>query len=203
MSQDSNRAGTGARGKISPAEIGFDIDGVVADTAGAFLRIAREDYGINHFTQDDITAFEVENCLDLDPEIVTAIFHRLLVEPLTTGLQPMPGAVKVLSEMATAAPLTLITARPYLDPIMDWLSAFLDRKTLNNSRVIAMGDHDGKVRHIKQYGLRYFVDDRAETCLMLQAEGLSPVVYSQPWNKGRHNLPMVENWQEIRALCFD
>jgi hypothetical protein len=53
--------------KLDPALIGFDIDGVVADTGGAFVRIAREEYGIRSISIDDITSFEVEECIDVDP----------------------------------------------------------------------------------------------------------------------------------------
>ena len=40
-------------GYIHPSRIGFDIDGVVADTGGAFLRILREEYGINSYRLED------------------------------------------------------------------------------------------------------------------------------------------------------
>jgi hypothetical protein len=37
---------------------------------------------------------------------------------------------------------------------------------------------------------------------MLEEAGLSPIVFSQPWNRGRHELPEVDNWLAIRALCL-
>lgn len=41
--------------KIDQNLIGFDIDGVVADTAEAFLRLARERHGIDEFSVEQIT----------------------------------------------------------------------------------------------------------------------------------------------------
>ena len=67
-------------------------------------------------------------------------------------------------------------------------------------KVIATGDHNDKVRHIHEHGLKYFVDDRAETCMQLASAGITPLVFSQPWNLNRHNLQTVENWIDIQDL---
>jgi uncharacterized HAD superfamily protein len=189
--------------KINPALIGFDIDGVVADTGGAFIRIAGEEYGINSITLEDITSFEVIDCLDVDQGIIEAIFTRLLDDPLTAGLQPMEDAISVLHRFADEAPLTFVTARPHKKPIARWLKNFLQPATFEKIRLVAMGVHDNKTSYIKDLGLKYFVDDRLQTCRMLANEGITPLVYNQPWNKNGHDLPTVNDWQAIRNLCFD
>lgn len=189
--------------KINPALIGFDIDGVVADTGGAFIRIAGEEYGINSITLDDITSFEVIDCLDVDQGIIEAIFTRLLDDPLSAGLQPMEDAISVLHRFADEAPLTFVTARPHKKPIARWLKNFLQPATFEKIRLVAMGVHDNKTSYIKDLGLKYFVDDRLQTCRMLANEGITPLVYNQPWNKNGHDLPTVNDWQAIRNLCFD
>jgi uncharacterized HAD superfamily protein len=140
--------------KINPALIGFDIDGVVADTGGAFIRIAGEEYGINSITLDDITSFEVIDCLDMDQGIIEAIFTRLLDDPLTAGLQPMEDAISVLHRFADEAPLTFVTARPHKKPIARWLKNFLQPATFEKIRLVAMGVHDNKTSYIKDLGLR-------------------------------------------------
>ena len=189
--------------KINPALIGFDIDGVVADTGGAFIRIAGEEYGINSITLEDITSFEVIDCLDVDQGIIEAIFTRLLDAPLSAGLQPMEDAISVLHRFADEAPLTFVTARPHKKPIARWLKNFLQPATFEKIRLVAMGVHDNKTSYIKDLGLKYFVDDRLQTCRMLANEGITPLVYNQPWNKNGHDLPTVNDWQAIRNLCFD
>ena len=60
-------------GKIKPAHIGFDFDGVVADTGGAFIRIAKEEYGLHSISLEDITFYEVVECLDVDRKIIDDI----------------------------------------------------------------------------------------------------------------------------------
>ncbi|MEA1934277.1 MAG: hypothetical protein U9N60_07600 [Thermodesulfobacteriota bacterium] len=188
--------------RIDPGLIGFDIDGVVADTAGAFIRLARSDYGVDNISVDDITDFVVEDCLPLDAELVDEIFNRLLVAPTESGLKPMAGAVKVLRNLSREAPLTFVTARPLKEPIELWLENVLGRNVFSNARLIAIGDHDGKADYIKELGLEYFVDDRAETCMALAKKDITPIVFNQPWNRGRHNLKSVDSWDSIKELCL-
>jgi uncharacterized HAD superfamily protein len=189
--------------KIDPALIGFDIDGVVADTGGAFIRIAGEEYGLLNLSLDDITSFEVMDCLDVDQAIIENIFTRLLDDPLTAGLQPMENAISVLHTFADKAPLTFVTARPHKKPIARWLKHFLNSSAFENMRLVAMGEHDKKIPYIKGLGLEYFVDDRLQTCETLAREGINPLVYNQPWNRNGHNLPTVKDWRSIHALCFN
>lgn len=187
--------------KIDPRQIGFDIDGVVADTMEAFIRLAWEDHGINSIKPADITCYWVEECLDMDADIVEAIFDRLLHEPVTAGLRPMSGAVEVLQEIAGAAPLTFITARPQELPIAAWLKAVLGEDIFSRTRLVAMGEHDGKASYIKQQGLKYFVDDRLQTCMLLEKQDITPIVYKQPWNNADHHFHVVHDWNDIRQLC--
>ncbi|MFW8600034.1 5' nucleotidase, NT5C type [Desulfobacterota bacterium M19] len=188
--------------RVEPGSIGFDIDGVVADTTEAFIRVLGEKYGISGISAADIVEFDVAQCLDIEPEIVEGTFAVLLADPLAAGMRPLPGAVSVLQRLGRLAPLTFITARPRRRPIADWLSHILGRETFQRCSLIAMGDHDDKVRHIRQAGLDYFVDDRCETCLELEAqEDITPLVFSQPWNRGCHQLHSVSSWLEIAELC--
>ncbi|MEW6427974.1 MAG: hypothetical protein AB1568_08065 [Thermodesulfobacteriota bacterium] len=187
---------------IPPSSLGFDIDGVIANTAEAFLRIAAGEYGLTGLTLEDIREFEVENCIDADPAVISEIFERLMVDPVGEGIRPMPYAVTVLDELARAAPVTLITARPLRRPIESWLCRNLTPRTTANMRLTATGEHDGKGRFIKNLGLHFFVDDRAETCNALAMQGVTAIVYDQPWNRGRHRLSSVDSWPAIWNLCF-
>ena len=188
--------------KINPGLLGFDFDGVIADTAETFLRLACEEYNLCDIRLEDITHFDVEQCLNVNPEIINTIFMRVLKDSIGTGLQPMPGAVDVLCELADMAVVTVVTARPYSGPVHDWLKTMLPKSTLPKIRVVAMGAHDDKSRHVHKQGLQYFIDDRAETCVQLTETGINSIVFSQPWNQDRHQLPTVNSWQEIRALCL-
>ena len=186
---------------IHPARLGFDIDGVVADTSSAFIRIAHDEYDLRFITHEAITEFEVSNCFDVDPALVDAIFERLLLDPLGAGLQPMPHAVSVLEEFSRLGPLSFVTARPCREPIARWLEQTLGASLFSKARLVAMGDHDAKLDYIKELELDFFVDDRAHTCQLLAREGITPIVYEQPWNRGRHDFLAVDGWPAIRRLC--
>ena len=189
--------------KINPAHIGFDIDGVVADTGSAFIQIASREYGLSSLSLNDITDFAVEDTLDVDREIIAAIFTRLHDEPLSSGIKPMQDAIPVLHRLAEQAPLTFVTARPERAPIDKWLKYYLEPQAYDKMRLVAMGVHDNKIPYIKELGLRYFVDDRLQTCRKLAEEGITPLVFNQPWNMNGHTLQKVESWQDIHALCFN
>ncbi len=187
--------------KIDPRLIGFDIDCVVADTMEAFIRLADQNHGLT-VTPEQITRFDVEKCLDIDPDIIDEIFTVLLVAPEESGLRPMKHAVEVLTELADYSSLNFITARPDPQPITSWLHAVLGPEVCEKVRLAATGEHDGKAEYINGMGLRYFVDDRARTCIQLAERGINPIVFQQPWNKGRHELPTVRSWLDVRSLCL-
>jgi uncharacterized protein len=186
---------------IAPHTIGFDIDCVVADTMSAFINLAQKDYGQTIYPEE-ITSFQVEECLDVSPHIIHDIFTRLLENPLESGLEPMDHAVSVLTELSLQAPLTFITARPTKEPIANWLQNVLGKSVFDRVILIATGEHDGKLAHIENAGLHSFIDDRVPTCLQLSQNGYQSIVFSQPWNKGRHSLPSVESWLCIKDLCL-
>ena len=181
-------------------QIGFDFDGVIADTATTFLKIADTQYGYNSLTKEDITNFELEECINIPKDIVERIFTDILTDSLGTGLQPMEGAVSTLSEFARYSKLTIITARPIDQPVHDWLETYFDNSLLDNIQVVATGDHNDKIRHIHANGIQFFVDDRVATCQSLISENICPIVYDQPWNAGRHNLTTVSDWNDISKL---
>jgi 5'(3')-deoxyribonucleotidase len=186
--------------KIAPGEIGFDFDGVICDIGEAFLRIACEEHGYCSYTAEDITSFQVDECLNMPFPLVEGIFNDILRDSLAAGLMPMPGMVDVVERLAEQATVTIITARPQWQPVADWLDHFLPSGALSKINLIAMGDHDGKLSYIREEGLRYFVDDRTRTCEMLFDADITPVVFSQPWNRNKHSFHAVESWREIQAM---
>ena len=194
--------GTGADERIDPGRLGFDFDGVIANTAETFLRLACEKYGHCGLRLEQITDFTVENCLDMDAATVEAIFTDILLDSVGTGLQPMAGATEVLGELCETAEVTVITARPEPRPVRDWLARHLPPSTCGRIRLVAMGAHDAKAPHVQARGLTHFIDDRAETCVDLHRQGICSIVFQQPWNRNRHDRPVVRGWDEIRALCL-
>ncbi len=190
------------KNKFHPTRVGFDLDGVVADTAEAFIRLCCEDYGYCSIQLEDITDFDVDRCLNMDLQIVEAVFARILLDSVDAGLKPMPGAVEVLEQLTGEGMVTLITARPDPEPVIDWINTVMPSSVSANMHIVAMGAHDDKPRYIIEHGLECFIDDRAETCHQISEAGIHPVVFSQPWNHGRHSFTTVNCWKDIRELCL-
>ncbi|MDY6953983.1 MAG: haloacid dehalogenase [Thermodesulfobacteriota bacterium] len=184
---------------IRPGQIGFDIDGVFANTMGLFLEIARREYGINHIRYDDMTQYFLEDCLDLEPELIKEIINRILEGNFDTELKPIEGSVEVLSEMARQGPLLFVTARPTLSPIKAWVEETLPKSSFP-IEVVATGTFEAKADALKARGVDFFVDDYLEICFMLEEQGLSPILFRQPWNRFSHPFREVTNWSEIRDL---
>ncbi len=185
-----------------PAQIGFDFDDVIADTASAFLHIAGEKYGLHDIQLDQITDYHVEKCLDMSPEEINTIFSSLLHDPLGAGILPKKGCIPVLEQLSTHGSITIITARPLAAPVEQWLDKYMPDSVKSCARLVAMGDHDEKTGHVTAAGLSHFVDDRGPTCMQLAEAGISSILFEMPWNRSYNQLPTVSDWQEIHRLCF-
>ncbi len=184
---------------IRPGQIAFDIDGVFADTMALFLEIARRDYGINHIRYDDITQYFLENCLDIEPHIIKDIINRILEGDGAAALEPMEGAVEVLSDIASSGPLLFVTARPTLGSIKTWVERMLPGAPFAID-VVATGSFEAKADVLKARGIEYFVEDYLEICFMLDEQGITPILFQQPWNRFSHPFREVAGWAEIRTL---
>jgi uncharacterized HAD superfamily protein len=185
---------------ISPTEIGFDIDGVVADTMKAFIRVAGEEFGINYISKEQITSYWIEECLPVPLDIIKSIINRLLVDPFGIELEPLPGAREVLMKLAAHGRLTFVTARPAKEPIEAWLVSLLSEVPREDIRVIATGHHLAKAEVLEELKLRYFIDDHLETCQDLHSRGIRTIVFDQPWNRGHTPFLRISSWEDLPGI---
>ncbi len=187
---------------IDPRHVAFDIDGVVADTMNLFLEIARDEFGLRHLRYQDITSYSLEACLDVEPDRIERIVERLLGAEATWRLMPIDGAPEVVNRMGKETGSVLfVTARPRAEEIEAWLGKVLHLPA-SAIRVVATGNFDGKSEVLKDHGIRFFVEDRLETCFLMEKDGISPIVFRQPWNRSTHPFREVGSWQEIGELIF-
>ena len=185
---------------IDPADVAFDVDGVIADTMSLFIDIAREEFRINTISAEDMTCYSLEECLDLDTGIIHAILERILSGNYSAPLKPIDGSPAVLTRIARYRnPLLFVTARTQSQLIADWLQQTLVLKP-EAIQVVATGTFEGKADVLLEKGVRYFVEDRLETCYQLKAVGIEPVLYRQPWNRQNHPFIEVGNWEELEGL---
>ncbi|MEZ4524658.1 MAG: hypothetical protein R2941_01890 [Desulfobacterales bacterium] len=65
---------------------------------------------------------------------------------------------------------------------------------------MATGSFEAKTEVLREKGVSHFVEDRLETCFLLKEEGITPLVFRQPWNREAHPFTEVGTWQELENL---
>lgn len=185
--------------RISPDQIAFDIDGVFADTFRVYVNRAREEYGYQ-FHYEDITEYEFMKVLTIDERTSEKIIQTLLDDPIGGGVLPIDGSVGTLTRLANDGPLLFITARSFKTPILDWVHYQLPEVDRARIHVEATKTHTEKLPVLQRNGVRYFVEDRLETCYLLEKVSIVPIVFEQPWNRKPHPFPVVKSWDEISAM---
>ncbi len=186
---------------ITPGEIAFDIDGVVADTFHVFVEKAHEDYGY-HFTYEDIVEYDFWEVLNMSKDDSDAIIQELLERPIESGIRPIRGAVKVLTRLSGIAPLFFVTARPEKDPIIEWVYHQLPLVDRDLISLEATQTFEEKLPILSERGVKYFVEDRLDTCYLLQEISITPIVFEQPWNKKKHPFPIAKGWEELADMII-
>ncbi|MGD2270888.1 MAG: haloacid dehalogenase [Desulfobacterales bacterium] len=182
---------------IDPATVAFDFDGVLADTMSLFLKMASEEYGISGIGYDDINNYDLEACLNIKPAVIAEIINRILEGDYYHRLQPMAGASEVLVRISQHRnPIPLVTSRPHPGPISSWIKNTLPLEPAA-FEIVATGAFEGKAQQLLNRKISYFVEDRLETCFHLMQSGITPVLFRQPWNRGKHPFLEVRTWSEL------
>ena len=186
--------------KLVPSELAFDIDGVFADTMSLFLDIACNEFGIDDIRYEDIIEYDFRAMGGMNEVVAMEILINIVEGKYTLPLNPMNGAPDVIEKLNRLhRPTLFVTARPDGDHISDWLLRVLPLGA-KDIEVVATGSFEDKQDVLLSRKIKFFVEDRLETCFLLQEAGITPIVYRQPWNRKPHPFIEVENWQEIEAL---
>jgi hypothetical protein len=184
---------------IRPEDIAFDFDGVVADTFRLFVRLAKENYNYD-INYDDITDYHFLNVVNMEEKHALEIIDILTNEPHEIDLMPNEGAGEVLTRMTAFSPLLVVTARPVAEPIELWFERHIPQVGPKCLHVEATGVNTAKIEILKDKNIKYFIDDRLDTCFMLQEAGIMPIIYTQPWNRQPHPFHAVSSWADIAVL---
>ncbi len=188
-------------GKIDPASVAFDVDGVITDTMGLFLSIVSQDYGINGVRHEDITRYLLVDCLkSIEEPIINTTLDRIQAGDYSLPLNPLEGATDVLTKLCRRyRPILLVTARSQPGPLPAWLADHLPLSA-DAIELVTTGTYKAKADVLLKKGIRYFVDDRLDTCFALEEVGIEPVLFKQPWNRQPHRFREVGTWRELESL---
>jgi uncharacterized protein len=185
--------------KISPRKLAFDIDGVFADTFRIFVETARNQYDIK-VDYEDITEYDFRKVVDIDDETSRLIIQEILDDPIRMGIRPIKGAIDVITRLSLLGPILFVTARPGKTAILEWLLQQLKDVDRGLIRLEATGTHQEKIPVLLENGIRYFVEDRLDTCYLLASASVTPIVFEQPWNRKPHPFQAVRTWEELSDM---
>lgn len=189
----------GSINMINPKAIAFDIDGVIANTMELFIDIARMEHDVDWVRYEDITSYNLNDCLDLHPDIINDVIERLLEGTYSIPLNPIPGAADTLGRLGRISSLLMVTARPNMGPIGQWMETLLAPYAVS-AEIIPTGDFQAKVDVLLNRQITHFVEDRLETCFLLDKAGITPILFKQPWNRKKHPFTEVAAWDELTKL---
>ena len=184
---------------IRASDLAFDVDGVVADTMAVFVDLARERYGLTYLTKDHMRMYDLHKCLGLDRKVIDDLICLTLDDEHTLRIPPMEGAAEVLTKLARHGPLRFVTARIWPESITRWLHETLPEVPSDRIRVTATGTPEAKPEILHKLGVRYFVEDRLETCRLLAQDGIKALLFDQPWNRtpAAAEFVRIENWSQL------
>ena len=85
--------------------------------------------------------------------------------------------------------------------ITQWLFTILPGVPREKITVIASGAPETKLDILNELQIRYFVDDRVETCKHLKEAGIEPLLFDQPWNRNESadGLIRIQNWIQLKS----
>jgi len=185
---------------IHPDAIAFDIDGVIADTMNLFIHIAKTEFNISNIDYNEITDYDLSKCLDIEFKTIWDIIEIILSGKKDVHLKPIDGAKNFFHKLeAKTKKILLVTARPDDESIKSWIfkNIQIDPSKL---KLIATGDFKEKAKILLKHKITHFVEDRLGTCYLLQEQGISPIIFSQPWNNKKHPFTKVNSWDELEKL---
>ena len=139
--------------------VGIDIDGVIADFKGAYMRWFGLEDEVPHWKFN----YHVSKHFD---EIKNCQAFWMGIDPLCSGVD-MPFE-----------PDVYVTARPIpKEWVEDWLQMF---GFPCNKAVTVSGS---KVQKLKEFNIDFYIDDKFSNFVELNENGICTFLYDQPWNE--------------------
>jgi integrase/recombinase XerC len=96
----------------------------------------------------------------------------------------------------TTGRILMVTARPEPGPIEGWMNQLLDGQH-HRARIVATGSFEAKTDVLLENGIKWFVEDRLETCHLLKAAGIEPMSFSD--SPGTRNPMITFRWDHGRS----
>jgi HAD superfamily hydrolase (TIGR01509 family) len=193
--------------------IAFDCDDVIV-SSGALLV---EHYNKLHSTRvepRDFYSKDYEHVWRSDPETATRDLFAYLLTEDHMSLAPMPGAARVLRQLAERFKLFVVTGRPdeTQQATNEWIEKYLPNifEDIIFTNFFKLNDSKGPLRTkaevCKELGAQWLVDDHLHHIENVTKHGITGLLFGDlPWERLSTPLPhvvQVSDWTEL-AKYFD
>lgn len=174
---------------------GIDIDGTVTCPTSLIPHINNA-FQLN-ITLDDLTEYELTDCLPLPKEAVYEWYIKT-EEDICAGSPLADGAKSVLTDWFQEHELYFISARRH--QVMDVTKSWFLEQEIDFHHIELIGSHD-KVSTAKKYHVDLFFEDKHDNAVAISEELDIPVIlFDTPYN--RKPIPekviRVQNWLEAK-----
>jgi len=175
----------------------IDMDGVIADFDGEFLKRWRERYPDKVYVPlEKRTTFYVK---DTYPEELHPLVREIILEPgFFRDMMPMTGVKGALTEMEQIGLELFICTSPlstYKNCVLEkfeWVDRelgpdWVNRIILTKDKTLIKAD--------------YIIDDKMEIIGVESVPSWEHIIYDRPYNQGSHKKRLVwDNWKQVLPI---
>ena len=185
----------GSRGK----RLGIDVDGVVLDLMGAYRRHL---WSAQRYVLDTskITKPRLAECPLLDHSKIDhkEALRRFLISSFCyDDVEPIPGAVEAIERLQEICAVVFITAI-----MVGGEESYASKARNLNARFPSIPIISCPAHQKSWFNLRWAIDDRYDTCLQYEEDGVEAFLFKQPWNDAPEGTPAYD-WSEIVKMLED
>ena len=177
------------RGKTM--KLGFDIDGVISDFVGSFVKVVKKHHGLT-LTEADIYCHDLNLVLGISKQEM----NELIRETLLSDLELMPKARRTLMRLESEGHQILILTARFKD-LIDVTKTWLKNKGIPYSQLIQLNQGE---KYLAEVELDLIVEDNLEDALEWSQKIDNILVYDHPWNQTlnvKGLIKRVHGWNEI------
>jgi len=172
-------------------KLGFDIDGVISNFVGSFVKVVKKHYNLT-LTEADIYCHDLSLVLGINKQER----NELIRETLLSDIEPMPKAREILMKLKSEGhQIFILTARyeDLIDVTKDWLT----RNGIPYFKLIHCNERQKSLSEIE---LDLIVEDNLEDALEWSQKIDNILVYDHPWNQtlnAKNLVKRVYHWGDI------
>jgi len=171
--------------------LGFDIDGVISDFVGSFVKIVKKRYGLT-LTEANIYCHDLNLVLGINKQER----NKLIREILLSDIALMPKAQRTLMRLKSEGHQIFILTARFKD-LVAVTKAWLKKKGIPYSQLIQLNEGE---KYLAEVDLDLVVEDNLEDAIGLSRKVKKVLIYDHPWNRSfnvRNLVRRVYNWDDI------